>query len=365
MNRSHSMPSLLDLAPDGDEALYAAAADWQVRRQDGLDSDDEVLFQAWLAADARHQAAYARIDAVWHGLGKLPATAIAQLSAPPRRAPEPARPPRRDWLQAWRDLARPTATAVLAVGVLGAGWLGWRHWQAQPVFSEVYATARGQVLDVTLPDGSMLKLDTATRVEVDLYRDRRQVRLPQGQAMFTVRADAAQPFDVLAGQLRVTVVGTRFSVRNTPTGLDADRVGVQVESGRVLVGMQEGGRPSGPPVLLTAGQYVQSGPAGRLAAVETRSTRAAMPWREGRVSFDGTPLAQAVAEFERYGATRLVIRDPAVAALRVNGSFDLRRADAFGKALPMVLPVRLLADGGETEIAAAHAASKNSSKIVK
>ncbi|WP_137175436.1 FecR domain-containing protein [Massilia sp. HP4] len=358
MKRSYSIPPAPD--PEPDEALYAAAAGWQVRRQDGLGSDEEAAFQAWLAADARRQVAYARIDDVWYGLDELPAAAVAQLRA--SSVPASRKPARRGWLQwglqAWLDLARPMATAVLAVGVLGAGWLGWRHWQAQPLFSEVYATARGQTMDVTLPEGSVLKLDTVTRVEVALYRDRREVRLPQGQAMFTVKADAAQPFDVLTGQVRVTVVGTRFSVRNTRAGLGQDSVGVQVESGRVRVSMLEGGRSSGAPVLLGAGQYVQTGAAGQLEAVETRPTRGAMLWREGRVNFDNTPLAQAVAEFERYGATRLVIKDPAVAALRVNGSFDLRRADAFSKALPLVLPVRLLRAGGETEITAAQAASK-------
>lgn len=370
MNRSYPIPPMPD--PDGDEALHAAAAEWQVRRQDGFGSDEEAAFQAWLAADARRPVAYARIDEVWRGLGELPAAAVAQLSPPSRRLAS-GKPTRRGWLpgwlqgglQAWRDLLRPMATAVLAVGMLGAGWLGWQHWQAQPLFSEVYATARGQSMDVTLPDGSVLKLDTATRVEVTLYRDRRQVRLPQGQAMFTVKADAALPFDVLTDQLRVTVVGTRFSVRNTRAGMGQDSVGVQVESGRVLVSSLERGRPSGAPVLLSAGQYVQSTPAGQLTEVETGSTHGAMLWREGRVNFDNTPLAQAVAEFERYGATRLVIKDPAVAALRVNGSFDLRRADAFGKALPLVLPVRLLRAGGETEIAATQAGSKNSSKMVK
>lgn len=367
MNRSASMPPTPPVPdPEGDAALYADAARWQVRRQDGLDRDEEAQFQAWLAADANRLAAYTRIDAVWRDLGELPADAVARLRESARSLRAPRKSARRSWLQgglqgglqAWRELARPMVTAVLSISMLGAGWLGWRHWQAQPLFSETYATARGQLMDVTLPDGSLLKLDTATRVEVALYRDRRQVRLPQGQAMFTVKADAAQPFDVLTDRVRVRVVGTRFSVRNTRAGLAADSVGVQVESGRVQVSMLEGGRPSGAPMLLGAGQYVEAGPAGELAAVQARPAQGAMLWREGRVNFDGTPLAQALAEFERYGATRLVIKDPAVAALRVNGSFDLRRADAFGKALPMVLPVRLLGAGGETEIAAVQAASR-------
>ncbi|MFS2055731.1 iron dicitrate transport regulator FecR, partial [Variovorax sp. CT11-76] len=77
----------------------------------------------------------------------------------------------------------------------------------------------------------------------------------------------------------------------------------------------------------------------------------ALLWREGRANFENTPLAQALAEFERYGPTGLTVRDPAVAAMRINGSFDLRQFGAFAKALPQVLPVRLQPREGTTEIA--------------
>ena len=349
MNPSHSTP----VTPLSDDVLYAEAARWQVRRHDGLTADEEAQFQAWLALGAGRQAAYARFDSVWNGLGDMPTQAVTRLTAslpPASMAPAPParQPTPRGWRAGWAGLARPMATAALAVIVAGAGWLGWNHWQAQPMYTETFATARGQQLNVELPDGSMLGLDTATRAEVTLYRDRREVRLPEGQALFTVKPDATRPFHVSTERLRVTVVGTRFSVRNTRSGL-AQNVGVQVEEGRVRVSMLDQGKPAGVPVLLTAGQYVQSDGAGGLAVP---APAGAMPWREGRVNFDGTPLGQAVAEFERYGATRLVIRDPAVAALRVNGSFDLRQADAFSQTLPLVLPVQLRQRGGETEIIA-------------
>ena len=105
-------------------------------------------------------------------------------------------------------------------------------------------------------------------------------------------------------------------------------------------------------VELTAGQSIQTDGKGSLPPGAAPSPASAMLWREGRVNFDRTPLSLALAEFERYGATRLVITDPAVAAMRINGSFDPRRVDAFTKALPQVLPVRLLARDGVTEVAA-------------
>lgn len=314
-----------------------AAASWQVRRQDGVSAQEEAQFQAWLALDAAHQAAYIRMESVWSGLGELHPTAVAQLATV-----VPARKKTAFGLQR-------LATAALAICMLGAGWLGWDHYQQQPVFHESFASARGEQLDVHLPDGSVLKLDTATRVEVTLYRQRREVRLPEGQVMFSVRHDRQKPFEVLTDTLRVTVLGTRFAVRNTHAGLGLGGEAVTVEQGRVRVA----GHAGNGAVELTAGESVHASRTGALGTVDTRLAHGSLLWREGRVSFDGTPLAQAVAEFERYGDTRLVIKDPAVAAMRVNGSFDSRLAADFGSALPLVLPVRLREHGGVTEIVAA------------
>lgn len=315
--------------------LDLAAASWQVRRQDGLSTQEEAQFQAWLALDATHRQAYARMEGVWSGLGELHPTAVAQLARAARKKPA-------------FGLQR-LATAALAICVLGTGWLGWNHYQRQPVFHQSFASARGELLDVHLPDGSVMKLDTATRVEVTLYRQRREVRLPEGQVMFSVRHDRQKPFEVFTDTLRVTVVGTRFAVRNTHAGFGQAGEAVTVEDGRVRVATAG----SASAVELTAGESVQANRTGALGTVDTRLAHGALLWREGRINFDGTPLAQAVAEFERYGDTRLVIKDPVVAAMRVNGSFDARLAADFGSALPLVLPVRLREQGGVTEIVAA------------
>ncbi len=321
--------------------LDLAAASWQVRRQDGVSALEEAQFQAWLATGIENRQAYARMEGVWSGLGELHPTAVAQLA---KAIPERKK----------RAFRLPLVTAALAISAAGAGWFGWNYYQQQPIFHESFASARGELLDVHLPDGSVMKLDTATRVEVTLYRQRREVRLPEGQATFYVRADRARPFDVLTDSLRVTVVGTRFAVRNTHAGLGQGGEAVTVEEGRVRVAPL---RATGA-VELTAGESVQASRTGVLGTVDTRRAHGALLWREGRINFDATPLAQALAEFERYGDTRLLIKDPEVAALRVNGSFDLRQSRDFASALPLVLPVQLREHDGVTEIVAAGKAAK-------
>ena len=345
--------------------VRAAAALWQVRRHDGLNAQEEAQFQHWLAAETSHAQAWARAAATWQDLAQLHPSAVAQLrrGVPPTRAPATAATGNwRNWRSWLADgvrplagaLARPMAGAAAAVVLLGAGWLGWSQWQQQPVFSQHYASAQGQQLDVYLPDGSVLKLDTDTRAQVTLYRSRREVRLSEGQAMFSVKADAGKPFVVLTDRLQVTVVGTRFAVRNThevQDGQEQSTDSVAVEEGKVRVRRLSHGEAAGQSLLLTAGQAVRAEAAGQLHRLADIPARSALLWREGRVNFDNTPLPQALAEFERYGATHLVINDPAVARLRVNGSFDLRQATAFSQTLPLVLPVQLRQQGSEMEIA--------------
>lgn len=382
------------------DPLDIEAATWVARQRNGLDADGEAELRAWLDADPSHADAFADMDATFGNVQQLPDDDVASLKASlpdgahaastpplvaaepqPRRwqapAPKPANPGRRQWLLGLRALVPQTAAAAMVFTAVGACWMGWEHWRQQPVFLQSYATARGQQLTATLPDaqgqaptngssapkGSILQLDTATRAEAHLYRDRREVRLQDGQAMFTVHSDAERPFHVYAGALRITVVGTRFSVRHAGAGLAAGQTVVSVEEGRVRVARvgqaesaQESSAAAAPisntSVELTAGQQVVADVQGHLGAVASVHAGAIAPWRDGRLSFDQTPLAQAIAEFERYGRTGLVVRDSAIAALPVGGSYTLRQWQRFAETLPQVLPVRLVQRGELTEVVA-------------
>lgn len=314
-----------------------AAARWALRRREGLDADGRAALQAWLDADPRHAQAFAELEATLAQVARLPRHEVERL----RAGFVPRRPPRR---------LQHAASAVVAVAAFGVAWTAWDRWSMQPRFEQQYTTQRGEQLAVTLPDaaddGSRVRLDTATRLDVRLYRDRRELRLHDGRASFAVHHDTKRPFHVRAGTLDVVVTGTRFTVRLTRDGLDAGRTVVEVEQGRVLVSAGDDAAP----VELHAGQALAADAAGRPGPVHALA--AAAPWREGRISFDGVPLAQALAEFERYGPTGVVVRDPAVGALRVGGSWRVGDARLFADSLPELLPVRLLPNNGLIEVVA-------------
>lgn len=348
------------------DPINIAAVDWHTRREQGLDRDEEIEFQAWLTANPAHAQALTQLDDSLGLLRNLPAERVAHLHAVSKpenslghsvgsRPSQQRRTRHNQWRLAfphhfawWPQPVQASAIALCGVCVLITG-IAW-HQMMQPVFTSTYITARGQQFEVPLPDGSNLSLDADTRVEVSLFRHRREVRLMHGQAMFNVAADPAKQFDVLAGPARVTVVGTRFAVRYMTEGANPGSVDVAVEEGRVKVIDATGYLDSGL-TELSSGQGIQVSHAGQPSPVSAISPNSVALWRQGLVRFTNTPLSDAIRELERYRPTHLVIQDPDVAALRIGGSFQIDHPDAFVRVLPQVLPVRLVSQpNGTTEI---------------
>lgn len=337
--------------------IQAEAARWLARRAGpGWRAADQAALEAWLARDTAHRVAFLRLDSVWQEAGRLRALAAgtADRGPPPRRranavppaeASAPASAPRPDFA-ALRFAPRPRATparrwpwlamASLGVAAAVAGGLAWQR--DTRVARADYASAMGQLRQVTLADGSQATLSSGTRIEVALRRGRRDIALDAGEAVFHAAKDPDRPFVVSAGGRQVTAVGTVFAVRRDA----GERLQVVVTEGTVRLDAppQADGRP-GPSTLLPAGSIAQAGPHGVLVrSVPLDQARQALDWQRGLLRLDDVPLAEAVAEFNRYNTRKLVVGDAAAGALRVGGSFQWANTEGFVRLLERGFPVR-------------------------
>ncbi|MFT4190909.1 MAG: FecR domain-containing protein [Comamonas sp.] len=371
-------PGADDDALNGLPQAEFEATRWVVREADGLGAPEQAALQAWLRAAEENQAAYERVRSFWDGYDALPGGMVAALRtsvvlermadegrprAPAMAGAMPASAPAfgpvvsgdggGDGGRARRHAAgatgwrRRSVFAGAAAMLAGAGVVGWNGWRQAVVFRAEYATARGQQREVVLPDGSHVAMDTATALDVTYRRGRREVRLREGQGLFEVSPDRMRPFDVLAGATRITVVGTRFTVRYVPS-LGSQAVEVMVAEGRVRVA------PADDPARYTeiaAGERVVADAQGRPGVVSRIMPARVGLWRQGRLDFTDAPLGQVLAELGRYGIDDMAADGPAVAALTVTASVDLAVPGDFMRGLPQVLPVRLLSSGGRTVIA--------------
>lgn len=300
------------------------ALQWFVRLRDGqVDLAERKAFATWLAASPDHRRAWAELETLWQDLDRLA----------PGDVPSPEQPvfPAKARKRRWRShLLAIAASLVLAAGL--AGFL------AQPGWFADHQTAAGERRVVTLADGSQVELAPASAIDVDLTEARRTVRLLSGQAFFTVAKDSDRPFSVVARDGTVTALGTAFDVK---LGLGS-AVAVAVDENRVEVRI-----PGPASVIVSSGQGVDFD--GR-----TMSSPSALDpgeigdWRRGRLVFHNVPLAEAVADLERYGGDRIQILSGAAARKRVTAVLDVRDPAAAldmlagGLGLRVVRPLRWL-----------------------
>jgi len=294
--------------------LEAEAAAWAARL-DAAGAEDLPLaqraqFEAWLGEHPRHGGALLRAQAVLH---LATAAAPAVQEAPP--------------LRRWR-------LAAGALGLLAASLVAWL---AMDPGAQTYATTQGELRRLALADGSALTLDAASRLRVDFDRGERKVSLSQGRALFRVAHNAARPFQVQAGDVIITDIGTVFSV-----SAQGDTVNVLVSEGEVEV------RRGIFALRLTAGQEVRLGKDGapvRLGLAAPAMERA-LAWTSGRIELDGETLENALAEFNQHNRATIRLANPALGREKLYGAFRLDDPEGFARAAALSLNAPMRAEEG-------------------
>ncbi|MEE4450829.1 FecR family protein [Novosphingobium resinovorum] len=290
-------------AAPGDAALRGRIEAW-------LDEADDNR-RAWLRA----QRAWAMLGEVEAGEAELgeaesgvPAPSPAQVIAFPAPRERPGR--RRVWV----TLGALAASVALALAASPSLLLRMRA---------DYATGTGEIRDVRLADGSVVRLGARSAIDADLSGGVRRVRLLAGEAWFDVARDPAHPFVVDADDVETRVLGTAFEVRAKALATE-----VGVARGHVRVTAAAGRRDLLPGDRVTVDRAdgrmrAQKVPVGSLAS-----------WRDGHVFADDATVGEIVEELRRYDKGWIVLADGALASRRITGLYDARDP---GRALEAVV----------------------------
>ncbi|HVJ34053.1 MAG TPA: FecR domain-containing protein [Terriglobia bacterium] len=315
----------------------AQARQWHVRLHDEqLSPADRQGFRRWLAAHPDHRQAWEEVAALVQRLDQDMAAAapvlkrlypLNALTADEAIAAQADALASRPEIAASAGMSRRRLLSVAAAAglLLGGGVLLQRigPWGD-------YRSGRGERRQFHLPDGSVVEIGAETAFSADFTARQRQIVLRQGDAFFTVAADIARPFVVQAGGARIKALGTQFSLR-----VRDDVVDLAVREHAVAV--EVAGQPSR---RVEAGQglhMVQEMP----GAVFPVDLAVAEAWRNDRLLFTNVALRDVVREIDRYRRGAIIITDPALAGLRVTGSFRTDDTDAALHTIAQTLPLRV------------------------
>lgn len=301
-------------ADDPERRALREAVTWQVRLRDAAAAEDAQRgWSEWLAADPAHQRAWQRVQAVSAQFSMLPPALARQTLV--RRAPASR-----------RSVLRSLAVGVGAGSTAWMGWQGlsWQQWRA------THSTATGERRDITLPDGSLLALDTASGADVDFNERERLVHLRTGRVLIATAADAlGRPFSVQTPHGRVLALGTRFMVRLDGAG----RSHVQVEEHAVRLLPAAG-----------AAQHLAAGEQAWFSAAAAQASESADPfaasWHQGGLVAVDIALGALVEQLSRYRRGYLECA-PEVAQLKVSGAFPVDDTDRALAALISRFPLQL------------------------
>ena len=312
------------------QAIEDQAREWLIR----LDGDapltavERGALQRWAGQSPAHLQELRRLSRFWDQ-----ANVLAQLTSSPRERVSAG--------SSYRDARRFRglgATLVLVVGMALGYWL-WRP--SMTASNGHYVTAVGQQRVWKLADGSLLQLNTATRVSVEYSGKERAVHLLRGEAHFVVARDPDHPFEVYAGADVIRAVGTAFSVY-----LQDEQVRVTVSEGRVALASlsESAAHDSGKLSLgaLDSGQsaVLRTGVA-QVQHLDQSGLERQSAWRDGLLVFTGQPLSEVIAEVSRYTPIHIEIVDPALQSLAIGGRFKVGDLPAILDALEQKFNIRV------------------------
>ncbi len=304
------------------------AIEWLARMESSAHSPaDEARFFEWLAQSPLHQAAYIEAESLWQKGEILNHPSCVRASS--KSIVESFAT-----MLTWQPVI---ACALLTMITLGSGLFLLAQSTHQQERYE-FQTALGEWKQFQLNDGSTITLNTGSHVSVALERSQRNITLHKGEAIFDVARDRERPFTVNTRQGSVHVLGTKFNILDAP-----DKVEVTVFHGRVGLAPNTKKMPTEnvalfePEITLQANQQLSIAEAEQGMNPREVDAKLITAWQNGRLVYHGTPLAQVVADINRYYASQLVLEDAALGKREVVAVIKLGNFDQTVSALSSTL----------------------------
>ena len=286
---------------DSDAAIGRQADAWWARlRSAAFTRADADALRAWCARSPAHARAWGELQRLWQALDP----ALARSGTAPQGAAVlafPSRPGRRAFLGG----ALAAGVAVLALRPPLDAWPSVLELRAD------YRTGTGEQRQLALSRQMTVQMNTQTRINVNAQES---VELLAGEAEI-LASGARQPVSVQAGAGRLLAQSARFNVRHTD-----DAVCVTCLAGAVDVLWQQRR------LTLDAGQQLVYDAQGVQAATRAAENEVSA-WRTGALSFVGKPLADVVAEINRYRPGKVLLRNPELGRRLVRMRFSIAQTD--------------------------------------
>lgn len=320
------------------KSIREEAAKWFLRLQNAEpDHPDRSKFEAWLMQSTMHQDAYQSVSEAWQDFDSPKKLESLSQAMQRRKLDEEIK----------RRGRATTFAKVASIAALGFcslfAYQTWDNWYQAPVSQVAQTSQVGHIVGQYLADGTHLTLDAHSNVEVIYYRNKRLIKLKQGQAVFDVVKDQDRPFVVESANARITVKGTKFLVNMVD-----QKTYVAVDHGKVQVqALDNAGNTTEQTIMLTNGQVAEIKRAKPMRKLN-RDAISMFAFTQGSLVFEDASLNEVAETISRYRATPLVanVNHP----IGITAVLKIKEVESFIHSLPTVAGVTVNHLPSKTEL---------------
>lgn len=243
-------------------------------------------------------------------------------------------------------------TAAVSVLIVAAGlttYLYYSH-DAKPAQLSVVSTKRGSRTSVTLPDGTIVSINSQSRLQYsDNFKGKiREVWL-SGEAFFDVKKDPDHPFVIHTNKINIRVLGTAFNVKSYP---EDPTIETSLIRGRIEVNFND--RPSETIILrpnekLTVSKdqsQFEKGPGAKDSKIKLENLNpinkdklfVETAWLSNRIAFTDTRLADICSTLERRFNIEIEFENKELRDYRYTGIFEEENLDQILNVMKLSKP---------------------------
>lgn len=287
-----------------EEKILEDACDWIARIDRGLSESETIQFQEWLYEKPEHLTQMLKTAKMWDKMDDLERLSDIFPQNQVKRKKSSF---------VWGSLAASLILAFTLTFYDLSDVLSDNNDTVvlQPVES-TYQTKIGEIDTITLPDSSVLVLNTNTIVHMKYTNEVRVLELKQGEIHIDVAHDESRPLSVLANGKMFQAVGTAFNVE-----VSANVVELIVTEGKVLVEDKSANQFKADiannkiklpktSLAVSKGEKIdldidkKSVKAKQIVKLAPIDIISSLSWQERKLIFRGETLAHVVDEISRY-----------------------------------------------------------------
>lgn len=227
--------------------------------------------------------------------------------------------------------------AALIIGlIIGLYTNSLKETNSEPVYYAAYSP-RGSVSEMLLPDGSIIYLNSDSRIKYSIEGNKDGIRevFLTGEAWFNVAHDEKKPFVVHTPFYDVNVTGTQFDIK----AYDSDNeILTTLEKGEVTIHSNDKFKLT-KDIILKPGEQVVLNKNSRALTIKKVNTKWDTSWKDNKLIFVNMELKDLVVLLERKYGVDIEVKNKDILDLHFDGTIKnesiLEILEIIKKALPI------------------------------